>query len=187
MKKFLFALFVVLFSTCLVFNATAKDDNTTEARRNFNIKKHKIKVYIDNFKNSSQESQIDLAEMKSIFKDTLIKRRDIVFLVATIPNDADMIIEPDIKKFEYKEVAPLNYFAGGTPGIVVQVLTKPSYAVIEVDFDIKDINNNKNLIKNVKAELRKTNMPRHESYAYSMQEISKDFISEYFYPKSRNK
>lgn len=182
MKKHILVSIFILLAVGFVW---AQEEATfTETKYNFNQAKQTIKVYINDFKNSSQETQIDPSEMAGILKDTLKNRKDIIFSIATIPNEADMIIDCDIKKFEYREIDPIDSYMGSA-ALIMDILVQQNYAMMEAEFNIKDLKVNRSSSQLVKSKFNKSNMPRHESYPFIMKEVAKDFIKEYFYPKSQ--
>ena len=134
-----------------------------------------IKVYLGNFQ--SVTDNISPSQFKQVLKDIITARNKENFEFTSDRQNADIAVDADLFFYRYLEDDPVDHFAGGTYGLVADVLVSQNYVQIKVDFTVTRVKDGKRLWHRKEGiSVTETNMPEEESISKVLQETSKRFI-----------
>lgn len=134
-----------------------------------------LKVYLNDFKSVTENISAD--QFKQILKDALVARKKENFVVVADKQDADIVVDADLFFYRYLEKDPVDHLAGGTYGLVADVMISQNYIQIKVVFTVTRAKDGRQLWHRKEGvSVTETDMPEEESIPKVLQEASKRFI-----------
>lgn len=138
-----------------------------------------VRVYIQQIADSSQEKSVNPQELFNELKEALEKRKSINFAVVNSADEADIVIEVDIKEYVWSEKDPVDNLLGSA-AIALDAMRIENYARLTALFTVKDKGGSKIWKKLLRGSATKKEMPEQESYSLVIEKVVKVFIRECF-------
>lgn len=150
-------------------------------------KKDQVKVFIHDAKDASHAQKVDLRELKQEIEDALTSRKSINFKVVPNKEDADILIDCDVKEFVWMKEDPMDG-VHGIDAIVLDAVMTHNYARLQAIFTVKDAPSGKVLwIRTIKATLTEKDMDEEKSIPMANERAIKVFMRKCFAkPHDRN-
>jgi len=123
------AIFVLFFAICCA--SVYAERNLYEVFKGKDV----IKVYLKEVKDDTGDSLVNENLFSEVFEDVIKKRINIKFEPVKSPDQADVIIEADIHKFDYKEKVHPRFYSAYA--LVADATAPKSSARIVVDYTVK--------------------------------------------------
>ena len=128
---FTFTLIAALFSGEIISSAK------TLTWMGYLIKNRKktISVYVENCTNSTDNKNIDVADLKKRIEHAFLTRMSHKFEIAKKESDADIILKGDIFEYYWTEEDPID-MVYGAGAIAMDVVKKDHYVRMQINFSI---------------------------------------------------
>ncbi|MDD4203010.1 MAG: hypothetical protein PHQ52_06045 [Candidatus Omnitrophica bacterium] len=115
-----------------------------------------IAIYVDKIDNSSGDKAVTTEKVKSVFKDIVEERKEVKFKVVSDIKDADVVIDIDVKEYEFTDKAGVR-LTGGMWGVVGDTAEPKNMCIVKATYVVRDPKTGNIITRenNVFAEARK--------------------------------
>ncbi len=178
MKRVFFAVFVC----CMVLISNIGNCRVRTQDNLYDVlsKEGHVKVFIHDAKDISHAQKVNLRELRQEIEDALTSRKSINFEVVPNKEDADILIDCDVKEFVWMEEDPMDD-VHGIEAIVLDAVITYNYARLQAIFTVKDAPSGKVLWKRtIKATLTEKDMNEEQSLPMANERVIKVFMRKCF-------
>ena len=168
-----YIIFLLVLAMCLP--AYAAEDTLYDDFRKYDS----VKVYIGEVIDSTGEP-IDLKQFRAALKQALLDRKSIKFKIVDKKKEADLIIDAEITRYDYRETDPIDMIMGSA-GVVLDLAKEDNYVATDVYFTVKDAGSGKvRWSKKVTSTITKKKIPVKEAPGMAFERASKRFTGKAF-------
>ena len=176
MKKTILAICI----SCMVLIAHNGECRPQDNLYKMFSKKDQVKVFVHDAKDASHAQKVDLGELKREIEDALTSRRSINFEMVSNKEDADILIDCNVKEFVWMKEDPMDD-VHGIEAIVLDAVITCNYARLQAIFTVKDGPSGKVLWKRtIKATLTEKDMDEAKSMPMANERVIKVFMRKCF-------
>jgi len=134
-----------------------------------------VKVFVANVKDSTKDHEVNSQTLRNELEKALTDRKSIHFQVVPTTEEAQIVIDTDIKEFMWTDHDPIDMLIG-VVGIATDAVYVEDYARLQADVTITDKHSQRPLWKErVLATVTKKPMSKVESLPI----ITKNFVEEF--------
>ncbi len=144
-----------------------------------------VKVYLAEVQDSTPDHKLNVSDVKPTLSKALANRKSIRFEIVEGKEQADLLIETEIRSFYWTDHDPVDMLMG-IGGTAADAAIREDYARVEADFTVTDLRKNRVLWKDrVMATITKKPMSEAESIPLVTEDLAKVFIRECFGKKRK--
>jgi hypothetical protein len=139
-----------------------------------------VKVHLAPVKDSTADHKVDPARLHKGLEEALRARKSIRFVMVPRLEEAEILIEADIKDFMWTDHDPVDMITG-IGGTAADAVIVEDYAKLHADVRVTDVSKNKVIWqRRVRATKTKKPMSEAESIPLIIEDFAKTFIRECF-------
>jgi len=139
-----------------------------------------IKTHVRDIKNSTGDSNIDVAELKKRLEKAFVERGSHAFKIVSDIDTADIVVDVDVAEYFWTEEDPVDLIFSPIAAAIDKAKAE-NYARMQADIVIIDVKSGQELWKErVQSTLTDDTMTEKESYHLTYERFSKMFMKKLF-------
>ncbi|MEA3328610.1 MAG: hypothetical protein U9Q08_02605 [Candidatus Omnitrophota bacterium] len=167
---------VFVLSLCLQVDSAARYETLYHLVKTGRV----VKVWIGEIMNSTGNREITSERFAAVLKNALEKRKSANFVLVNNTRDADICINADIEKYDYRKVDPIDN-AIGWPALAMDAMIKENYVALRVKYIVKDPKKGRVIwSKTLRPSVTKLDMPEEGCLPLVLAEAGRVFLSHCF-------
>ena len=168
---------IFVLSLCLQVDSAAKYETLYHLVKTGRV----VKVWIGEIVNSTGNRMLTSEDFVNTLKNALEERKSANFVLVNSAQAADICINVDIEKYDYREVDPVENMSLGWGGLVLDAMTKENYVALRVKYMVKDPKKGRVIwSKTLRPSVTKPDMPEEGCLPLVLAEAGRVFVSQCF-------